>query len=115
MRKAALPAPGASTRLTSNTPAGTQGDIELPALHFLELFNAKEGTSKVFSRHALGVVQSYAWPDNMRELRNVVQRVPALYLQLLVIDESTANCSSRKPHCRPGQRSVHIGIPLADT
>lgn len=90
------------------------GDIELLALHFLEAFNAMDGTSKVFSRRALDMMQSYAWPGNVRELRNVVQRAFILCMQMLVIDDSMPNFSVRKPNTRAGHLCFHVGIALAD-
>lgn len=91
-----------------------QGDVELLALHFLDLFNAKDGAAKVFSRRSLDLMQSYAWPGNVRELKNVVQRAFILCMQVLVIDESMANFSIRKPNSREGQLNFFIGTPLAD-
>jgi DNA-binding NtrC family response regulator len=49
-------------------------DIDLLAEHFLAGFNAKEGTSKTFSRAALQRLRAHDWPGNVRELRNVVER-----------------------------------------
>lgn len=90
------------------------GDVELLALHFLDGFNAKEGTCKSFPRRSLDMLQSYSWPGNVRELKNLVQRAFILCIQTLVLDESTVNFSIRKPNSREGQLSFFIGTPLAD-
>jgi PAS domain S-box-containing protein len=42
---------------------------------FLDLFNRKHGRNKVFSLEAVAVLTSYAFPGNVRELRNLVERV----------------------------------------
>ncbi len=90
------------------------GDVELLALHFLEAFNAREGSGKILSRRSLDMMQAYAWPGNVRELKNVVQRAFILCIQTLVLDESTTNFSIRKPNSSDGQLSFFIGTPLAD-
>jgi len=51
---------------------------DLPALveHFVRQVSAQNGWKPVaFSADALAVLQEYAWPGNIRELRNVVERL----------------------------------------
>lgn len=49
-------------------------DISLLARHFLGNFNDDSTTSPFeFSDDALAALEAYAWPGNIRELRNVVQ------------------------------------------
>jgi sigma-54 specific flagellar transcriptional regulator A len=51
-------------------------DIPFLVDHFLEMFNRKYG--RVIHRvtpEALQVLQAYLWPGNIRELRNVLERV----------------------------------------
>lgn len=49
-------------------------DISLLARHFLGNFNDESTTSpSEFSDDALAALEAYAWPGNIRELRNVVQ------------------------------------------
>jgi two-component system, NtrC family, response regulator GlrR len=51
------------------------GDIALLARHFLERFSRAAGKQpKTLSPAALRMLQRYAWPGNIRELRNVMQR-----------------------------------------
>lgn len=90
------------------------GDVERLALHFLGGFNARDGTSKVFSHRALDLMQSYSWPGNVRELKNVVQRAFILCMQTLVIDDGMENFSIRKTNSGAGQLSFLVGMPLAD-
>ncbi|MBP1736534.1 MAG: sigma54 specific transcriptional regulator, Fis family [Oscillospiraceae bacterium] len=53
-------------------------DISLLAKNFLQQFNQKYKRSKIFSRGALQVLQEYDWPGNIRELRNLVERLTVL-------------------------------------
>jgi DNA-binding NtrC family response regulator len=54
-------------------------DIPLLVDHFLKIFN-KELTKNIrgISREALELMVNYGWPGNIRELRNVIERVVAL-------------------------------------
>ena len=54
-------------------------DIALLATHFLLMYN-KELDRQVegFSPDALNILDSYPWPGNIRELRNVLERAVAL-------------------------------------
>lgn len=56
-------------------------DIELLAKVFLQEYNEKYGREKVFTRGALQMMGSYAWPGNIRELRNLVERLTVLGIQ----------------------------------
>jgi len=54
-------------------------DIPLLAAHFIRRQNAKFGTAvKGFSHDALAAAAAYAWPGNIRELRNAVEGSLAL-------------------------------------
>jgi DNA-binding NtrC family response regulator len=54
-------------------------DIPLLAAHFIRRQNAKFGTAvKGFSPEALAAATAYAWPGNIRELRNAVEGSLAL-------------------------------------
>lgn len=90
------------------------GDVEALALHFLGLFNAKEGTQKIFARRSLDMIRSYSWPGNVRELKNLVQRAFILSTHTLVIDACMTNFSIRKPTLREGNLNFLIGTPLAE-
>lgn len=50
------------------------GDIRLVAEHFLAELNENEGTAKQLSDKAIATLEKYAWPGNLRELKNVIQR-----------------------------------------
>ena len=51
------------------------GDIEVIALHFLKAYG---GRNRGFSPEALESLGKYQWPGNIRQLKNVVQRVSIL-------------------------------------
>ncbi|MBI4163577.1 MAG: sigma-54-dependent Fis family transcriptional regulator [Candidatus Aenigmarchaeota archaeon] len=53
-------------------------DIDLLAIHFLELVSKEQDSEKSFAPDALQVLRAYNWPGNVRELENIVQR--AYYL-----------------------------------
>ncbi|QDS94346.1 Transcriptional regulatory protein ZraR [Roseimaritima multifibrata] len=53
-------------------------DIPLLANHFLKRLRPPESNIEGFSKEALERLQSYPWPGNIRELRNVVERALAL-------------------------------------
>ncbi len=58
-------------------------DIPLLVEHFLEQFRTHQGKSLPgISKKALGLLTSYSWPGNIRELRNVLE-----YAAILVSDE----------------------------
>jgi two-component system nitrogen regulation response regulator NtrX len=50
-------------------------DIELLATHFLEAF---AGGGRTFSPEALEALRRYRWPGNIRQFRNVVQRISVM-------------------------------------
>lgn len=53
-------------------------DIALLAESFLNTFNSAYHRDKSFTRGALHVLEEYNWPGNIRELRNLVERLVVL-------------------------------------
>jgi DNA-binding NtrC family response regulator len=49
-------------------------DVIALSEHFLSELNRQEGSHKYFSAAALAAMRSYAWPGNVRQLKNLVQR-----------------------------------------
>jgi transcriptional regulator with GAF, ATPase, and Fis domain len=50
-------------------------DIPLLAMHFMQLFVKELGCPRPrLTRAGIDTLQSYAWPGNIRELRNVIER-----------------------------------------
>jgi two-component system response regulator AtoC len=56
-----------------------EGDIELLANHFLQKFSAKYGKKFYgLSNEVTTIFLDYAWPGNIRELKNVIERIVIL-------------------------------------
>ncbi|MDO3379693.1 sigma-54-dependent transcriptional regulator [Geoalkalibacter halelectricus] len=53
-------------------------DIPLLVAEFLKEFCAREGKVLSISDEAMDILQSYSWPGNIRQLRNVVERAVVL-------------------------------------
>jgi DNA-binding NtrC family response regulator len=61
-----------------NVPALNDRRDDIPMLisHFASKISEEQGTSKkVFSKHAIQLLQEYDWTGNIRDLRNVVERL----------------------------------------
>lgn len=50
-------------------------DIEPLAHYFLDGFNRKYRTSKMLHRSAIDTMKTYSWPGNIREIRNIIERL----------------------------------------
>ncbi len=50
-------------------------DIPLLVEHFLQRLNRKRGKQKRIEPHGMELLQNYAWPGNIRELENVIERL----------------------------------------
>jgi PAS domain S-box-containing protein len=50
-------------------------DIPYLIHFFLSRYNKKHGKKKVLSREAMGMLLSYTWPGNVREVANVIERL----------------------------------------
>jgi len=62
-------------------------DIPLLMTHFLAKFNRLHGRRLTgFTQRAVDAVMSYAWPGNIRELENVIERGVILAAQNTAID-----------------------------
>ncbi len=64
-------------------------DIESLIKHFLTLFeNAHSLTAPKFSKQALKALRAYAWPGNIRELRNLCERLSILLAGTVIEPEN---------------------------
>ncbi len=61
-------------------------DVDLLADHFLESFNAREKTHKVWAADAHARLRAHSWPGNVRELKNVVERAAILADSVIVTE-----------------------------
>ncbi len=50
-------------------------DIELLARHFLNVYTAKYGIVTVIEETGFELLKEYAWPGNIRELQNIIERL----------------------------------------
>ena len=55
-------------------------DIELLIQHFLKLLSIESGNNQIqFARETLVVLQSYEWPGNVRQLKNILEWLIIMY------------------------------------
>lgn len=52
-----------------------KGDIPLLVNHFLKQLNEQYNENKHFSKEAMDSLFNYSWPGNIRELKNIVERM----------------------------------------
>jgi DNA-binding NtrC family response regulator len=65
------------------------GDIELLIKHFMKLFEREhEMPAPEFSNNALKVLKTYDWPGNIRELRNLCERLCILLAGKIIEPEN---------------------------
>lgn len=51
-------------------------DIEYLAAYFISIFNRKHSLRiEAISEEAVSLLRSYCWPGNIRELKNVIERI----------------------------------------
>ncbi len=93
-------------------------DVELLANHFLAELNAREQASKRFSPEAVKELASHAWPGNVRQLLNAVQRAFIMAESSVIDVDCLALEGSHLPHPEPdGARarvSVSVGTSIAE-
>ncbi|QQS35199.1 MAG: sigma-54-dependent Fis family transcriptional regulator [Ignavibacteriales bacterium] len=72
-----------------------KGDILVLAQYFFDSFNKKLGKNlKGFSKKALKLIYDYAWPGNIREMENTIERC------LVVAENDTVEIDDLPPHIR---------------
>tara|TARA_R110002110_G_scaffold12702_4_gene60560 strand:- start:740 stop:2146 length:1407 start_codon:yes stop_codon:yes gene_type:complete len=65
-------------------------DIPLLASHFIEEFNATQGlTKRVLTEDATALLQTMVWPGNVRQLKNLIERV-------LILGDGTGPIEARE-------------------
>jgi transcriptional regulator with PAS, ATPase and Fis domain len=76
------------TSLTLAPLRGRKEDLPLLVEHFLEMFRQRLGRSIRLSEGALDLALGYAWPGNVRQLQNVLERLVILHPGPLVTEEA---------------------------
>ncbi|TEA77111.1 sigma-54-dependent transcriptional regulator [Allopusillimonas ginsengisoli] len=88
-------------------------DIFILADFFLGKLNEEHGSSKAFSKSARDAMQKYAWPGNIRELRNYVYRSYILGDDVLDGDIKSFELNAHAPELN-SDVLVPVGASLAD-
>jgi two-component system response regulator AtoC len=84
-------------------------DIALLAGHFLRHFNKEAGREILgFTEGALAAMQRYAWPGNIRELENAVERAVVLCRRPQIDVEDLPEPVQAQTAHAPASRSVSI-------
>jgi DNA-binding NtrC family response regulator len=83
-------------------------DVPLLVHHFIEKFNGETGKHvQGVSPSAMDVLQNYAWPGNIRELRNTVERA------MILTDGETIDEEHLPPDMRPTRpEAATLRVPL---
>jgi len=93
--------------------ASRREDIPLLADHFLRRYTAKNGKSiRAFSREALQIIENYAWPGNIRELENVVERAVVLCRSEIIEAADLPDRVRQGPLGSASQLVIPIGTPM---
>lgn len=92
-------------------------DIAPLLLHFSYVFNQKYGANKQFSKSLLDMLREYDWPGNIRELRNMVERMTIMYVDTLLLPSHYTKLWIRNDDAGDRDRDGPVavtGIPLLE-
>ena len=92
-------------------------DIPLLAMHFLQKYAAEnEAHFKGFSPEALGYLQGYDWPGNVRQLENAVERSVVLAdAEVIGVDDLPAEIKDEESQYKSAVDMLPAQINLSDT
>ncbi|MCL4137734.1 UNVERIFIED_CONTAM: hypothetical protein GTU68_000265 [Idotea baltica] len=80
-------------------------DIPAIARHFVEELNKEQGlTKREISNEACAVLQMQSWPGNIRQLRNVIERI------LILGPNSGPIMPDELPNAEPAQQEENMGL-----
>ncbi len=86
------------------------GDLPLLAQHFLEKYSNELGKEiKKMSAYAMDILAQYAFPGNVRELENIIERSVALETSNIVLPESLTLSDYKGTLSRKGRRRLDLG------
>jgi DNA-binding NtrC family response regulator len=103
--------------VTIDLPALQQrtGDIKLLARHFLEIYCAQHKKTRLgITDEALEYLERYAWPGNIRELENVIERAVLLSKDRFIApDDLTDSIKQAQTRRQKGYRPISLKEALA--
>ena len=73
-------------------------DVFVLSVHFLNFFNNKHNRTKTFSPVLMNLLLEYQWPGNIRELKNLVERL------VVISDDDVIDESLLPSHIRSSQQ-----------
>lgn len=76
-------------------------DILPLIMHFLKLANKQYKTNKTISNDAVNTLISYEWPGNIRQLKNIVERLVILSDKDHISRDNVLNRTTNKPAINP--------------
>jgi DNA-binding NtrC family response regulator len=85
-------------------------DVPVLAEHFLAQISELEGTSKRLTSEALAILMEYAWPGNIRELKNALHSAYILAGQEITVECLPAEIL--RPGTLPRGHSIPINIGM---
>lgn len=104
-------------------------EIELPPLrnriedipvlidHYINMFSIKyRKNQKIFNRESMDKLMSYSWPGNIRELRNVIERLVVIVEEDVIdVEHLPLNISHyEKPAYSNGSLTIPLGTSIED-
>ncbi len=95
--------------------ADRREDIPLLADHFMARFaSERRARTPTFSPEAMATLQSFDWPGNVRQLRNIIERTiilaPDSRLDLIEVDLLPSEVTAAPPSANPA--ALAMGAPL---
>lgn len=95
--------------------ADRREDIPVLADHFVARFaNERRARTPTISPEALATLQSFDWPGNVRQLRNIIERTiilaPGDRLERIEVDQLPAEVTAAPPSANPA--ALAMGAPL---
>jgi two-component system response regulator PilR (NtrC family) len=86
-----------------------QGDLPLLAYHFLWKYSKELGKDiKKVSAYAMDILGKYAFPGNIRELENIIERSVALESSNIVLPQSLTLSDFKKARVRQDRRRTDL-------
>jgi DNA-binding NtrC family response regulator len=89
-------------------------DVEVLANMFLSRLNQRYGTRKAFTPAAMEQLRCFAWPGNVRQLRNVVNRAFILARDEAITDPIDDPRSYEPLAETPGSLTISVGMTFDD-